>query len=428
MALAADPSFRITTVYAELGPLELAAAKSEYHPKLIPFYSVRRPDSDTEISSGGGTVSWDTGWGVNLGLQAEYSDIRYSSDETDTSTDDYSVELELPVGKNFGRLPAKVILESAALDATKTERGLEDARQRTILDILSIYYDYLKERKRLEVACTALEKARKNLDISEMKYRLGEVSRLDTARARQRVQQSQIGEVNSRNNLFRITQTISSTYGIVSLEEIAVTLPGTEKFKMEIPEDRIRSILMACNTAIINARDELTLAELNCRLVKRQMWPSLNLSYRAGTRKERALGDEFRDYQEVYLNSDLDIDISKKRLDLHSAKARVYARQLTLERLINAETGQLTSELAAFKRKNQLIDIAEDSLTTARSQVEVADLRFQRGIGSAFDVVDSQIQLQNSELQFLTVRIDYIMSYYEILYRIRELDLHRLVK
>ncbi len=62
------------------------------------------------------------------------------------------------------------------------------------------------------------------------------------------------------------------------------------------------------------------------------------------------------------------------------------------------------------------------------SQLEVAELRYAKGLGSAFDVVDSQAQLQAAEVAAVDSRIDLAQRYYELLFSVRELGLERLVQ
>jgi len=428
-ALDADPLFQTAQIQAELAPYQLSAVKSHFHPKLVPYFSVSRPDAESFREDLGAGIRWDTGWGVTMDATAETYRIEYDDPSEYQRTDNYNIRMSMPIGKRFGRLPAKVQLESARNSAARMNRAAGDMKRQAILTIVTNYYGYLQVQAEGGVSRGSLERASKNLELAEVKYRLGEASRLDLDRAVYSVQQAELSVMNHENSRVRLRQMIRSTYGIDVEGTVCFVLPDLNKIELPWSAEEADRKILESDPDILDARDQVHLAELQYKLAKREIWPSFDFSYKLGTRNEKDSGkDNFDDYQEIGLNSDLNLDFADKRLIVHAAGSQLAMTRINLARILARETGRITADYDNFNRQKKLIALSEKSLETARNQVAVAELRFERGIGSAFDVIDSQAQLNQAELQHINAQIEYILSYYEILYRVQILDLDWLVE
>lgn len=430
LAVGHDPNLRAASLGASLAPGQMEVAKSAYHPKVVPFYNVSKPGPSSANKSYGLNVNWDTGWGIDLKGFALDSQMRVQEDYLDYGTRDYGLEFGVPLGRDFGRLPAKIRLSAADAEGRRSKRELENDQQRAILDAVRAYYSNLQAAKALAVGRTAFERAQRSLELTEVKYELGEVSRLDLDRARRQAQQAETSVLQSETQLARVRQGISSTYHINASHQVRFVLPDLSRLRLPWPADQAIAMALDKDPSLLNARDQLQLTELRLKAARRNLFPALDFTYRVGKRRENDGGvtGDYENYQEMYLSSDLSLGIAEKKLAIRTAEVNHEVQEIGLRQLEDAVRGEVINHLDAFSRMSRLVDLSGQSLQSARSQAEVAELRFERGLGSAFDVVESQVQLQNSEQQFLADQIELVMSYYSILYRLQMLDSDRLLE
>lgn len=429
--LANDLSFQSAVASSALGEGQWRAALATFTPKVVPAYSYSREQSGSQGQAFGLGVTWDTGFGASLSGSYVRSDLGTGVTPGLGWSTDRNLQVTVPLGSQFGRLPARVTLEGARATRNSAERALVDARQRSILDIVQTYYAYLQAQKSYEVAEQSVKRASRNHEITQMKYRLGEINRIDVDRAQQLLQQTQFTAVTARNEVVRIRSVIENVYGASDVGVFAFRIPAVEKHALEWEDAEVVRMAIAADPGIASGREQLEVARLNLKLAGRQFLPDIDANYRVGSREGGAatgVGSSDVSYHQFSVTSNLSLDYSGRRLALLNAQVAVRTQELGLRQLEQNLRSQLESQLQSFSRKRELVDLSRLSLETSRSQTELADLRFEKGIGSAFDVVDSQAQLQSSELQFLSAEVDLILSYYEILYRLQLLDLDRLIE
>lgn len=430
-ALAHDLGYQSAVASSTLGEAQWRAARASFLPKVVPVASYSRDESGSSARSFGLGVSWDTGFGASLVGSYTRSDLGATGTSQSFRSTDRSVQVTVPLGAQFGRLPAKLTLESSRATRDAAARTLKDARQQAILQIVRTYFAYLQAVKAAEVAGQSVDRARRNHETTLMKYSLGEISRIDLDRAQQLLQQTRITAVTADNEVARIRSEIENVYGATDISTYFYESPPTDAFVLPWTDEEIIAKALAANPAIASAREQLEVAKLSLRLAWRQLLPTIDANYRVGTRDTGAPAagaPASSSYHQLSLTSNLSLDYSDRRLALLGAQVSLRTQELALRQLEQNLRSNLESQLQSFANKRALIDLSRRSLETSRGQTELAKVRFEKGIGSAFDVVDSQAQLQSTELQFLAAEVDFILSFYQILYQLQVLDLDRLIE
>lgn len=430
-ALQHDLSYQSAVASSTLGDAQWRATLASFVPRVLPYYNFNQDQTGVSSRNYGLGIAWDTGYGAALGANYSRSNVDTSGGLQPASTTDRSVQVTVPLGASFGRLPSKITIEASRAALNASQRSLKEARQFSILSIVEIYYSYLQARKSLQVAEESVERARKNGEISLMKFKLGEISHIDLDRAQQLLQQAQFTTAMARNELARVRFLIQNGYGVSDIEEFTFSIPPVERFALAWSPPEAIAMALAVNPGLTNAREQLDIAQLRLKLARRQLLPSIDATYRVGSRSGGFSADSAlpsNSYHQFSLTSNLSLDYTNRRLSLLGAEVSMKTQGLSLRQLEQNLRSQLESQLESFSRKQDLIDFARRSLETARNQTELANLRYERGIGTAFDVVDSQAQLQSTELQVLSSEIDLILSYYQILFQLQLLDLDRLIE
>lgn len=429
LAVERDPTFHTARLEASLAPGRLDLTRSDYRPKVVPFYGLSRPGPSSIHETYGVNVTWDTGWGVDLTAFAVDARVKVQEDYLDYGTRDYGLQIGLPIGRDFGRLPAETRLETARADARRARRELADGRRRAMLEAIHAYYGHLQAASALTVSRTALDRARRSAEVTRVKYELGDASRLDLDRSRHTEQQAEIAVLQAETRLARVRQEIAATYHIDARHQVAFRLPDLGRLRLPWTTEQAVALTLERDTGILTARDRVDLAELRLTAARRNLLPDLDLAWRVGRREESQAGIDGGEesYQELYLSSDLSLGIAERRHAIRTARVELSTRQIALGQLEDALRAQVTSDLDGFSRMARLLVLGEASVDTTRSQVEVAGARFERGLGPADAMLDAQARLEAAEHQLLATRVELVLAYYRILFRLHELELDRLV-
>jgi len=75
---------------------------------------------------------------------------------------------------------------------------------------------------------------------------------------------------------------------------------------------------------------------------------------------------------------------------------------------------QVRRELDALKDARKRSILRKEQIRQAQGKLELARIKFNYGMASNFDVIESETELQRSQLDLLTVQTDYIIGTYRL--------------
>ena len=329
-------------------------------------------------------------------------------------------------GPTVGRRP----LDRADYQTANAERLYALTQQRLAIDVARVYYRLIAQRELAAAARTALANAEQLLAASEAKLRANLVSQLDVFRARQLVAEASgqlfdvEGGIEDLEDQLRFLIARDDYEFRVASEIAASPDPVTAKAAVELAlENRLE--LREADAAVEEA-------ERDIRFARHQLLPQLDVSL-AVTRRETA--DSLRGafgadrFEPVtFVSASTPLDRTSETVAVQTAvmerAGRVRARE-TLRRRIGQEARRavrLQQRLA-----NRLESVAV-SVEFAEREVELATLRFQRGLSNNLDVVNAQANLLNATTRRLGVLADLAVARIELRATLGTLDVSRDVR
>ena len=404
---------RDTTQQAELG---LQLARNAFQPKVVPnilgsfgqtnvtsqTYRVdlaQRFTTGTEVRLGVGTATAQIPGQVG-GLE---DDIRFYNADT-------TLTLSQPLLKGFGPGVARRSLTSAELRRADADRQHTLTEQQVAIDVVAAYYRVVAQQAFVGVARQSLDRARKLRDASEAKLDAGLVSQLDVLRAQQLVATAEMQLFDAQSTIEDAREQLLFLMGRASGEsfDVVPTIP--------VPSQTPIDVQNAVDIALANRLDlksrlaETEDADRYLRFARNQLLPQVDVNLALTRRRttdtfSRSFGVDGFQFA-TFFTIAMPIDRTAQLVDFQNAVINRDRRKreiTTIQRQIADDVRKAVRDRDRLLRN---VIAANTSATIARSEVEVAQLRYERGLSNNLDVVTAESGLLAAESRHIQALAD----------------------
>ena len=328
--------------------------------------------------------------------------------------------------RGFGPAVGRRQIERADYLIAGAERQHVLAEQQLAIEVAGAYYRLIAQQEFAGAAQATVDNARGLLAASEAKLRANLVSQLDVFRARQLVAEAE-------GQLFDVKSAVEDLK-----DQLRFLMARDYEFRVAAEMDgRVAPIALAAAVELaLENRSELREAEAAVEEAERevgfarhQLLPQLDVSL-ALTRREtadvlrNAFGlDRFEPVTFFSASTPLDRTAEAARVQTAAIERNRRARARdTLRRRIADEARRA---VRLQQRLENRLRSAEVSVEFAEREVELAALRFQRGLSNNLDVVNAQAVLLNATNRRLAVLADLAVARLALLATVGTLDVRR---
>jgi outer membrane protein TolC len=391
---------RDTTEQAVLG---LRLARNEFKPKIVP--NVLGSFGQTDINSQTYRIDvsqrFTTGSEFRIGVGTATAQIPTVGDDIHFYNADTTVTFTQPLLRGFGPAVARRPLAAAELRRSDADRQQLAAEQQVALDVASAYYRVVAQQSLIDVAQKSLERSRTLRDASEAKLGAGLVSQLDVLRAQQLVAQAEIqlfdaqtATDDARDHLLIL---IGRDAGAQIEVEAMMPAAPTEHISSEDAVTAALAHRLDLRSASALAAD----ADRQIAFARNQLLPQVDVNF-AYTRREtadtfaRSFGlDRFRFATFFTITSP--IDRTAQIVDYQNAVIDRDRRRRGVDTMRRRIVEDVQRGLRSRDRLRRLVAAAETAALLSRREVEVAQLRYERGLSNNLDVVSAESNLLTTE-------------------------------
>jgi outer membrane protein len=404
----------------EQADLGVRLARNQFQPKVTP--NILGSFGQTDVASQTYRVDISqrltTGTELRLGVGTATAQIPgqrgVSPDDIRFYNADTTLTLAQPLLRGFGRAVARRALSSAELRRQDADRQQALAEQQVAVDVVATYYRVVAQQAFVDVARQSLERARRLRDASEAKLDAGLVSQLDVLRAQQLVAQAEIqlfdaqgATEDARDSLrFLMGRDSSAPFDV----ERAIPRPD------ESPIDPEQAVTIAVSRRLdLRGAAEASLdADRQVRFSRNQLLPQVDVNL-ALTRRVTADafiksfgldGFQFATFFTIAMPVDRTAQIVNYQSSLIDRDRRQREIQ-TLERQIGDDVRRALRERDRLLRG---VIATETSVEISRKEVDVAQLRYERGLSNNLDVVTAESALLVAESRRIQALADTAVS------------------
>jgi outer membrane protein TolC len=325
-------------------------------------------------------------------------------------TSDLRLVLTQPLLRGVGPNATFFELRNARRAVEGQERSLELGRQRTAVDVAAAFYAVIAQRQLLEVASQSLERTEALRKSSEARLEVGLASKLDVFRAELQAAQAGDAMVRAQASLATALERFRALLALPPHDpvepEAAVLEPPDGGF--EPPEVLVQRAIEN-RLELAEARDQVGDARRSASLAKQNLLPQLDLNLgvtQLGFGPSFATAWRAGDTQvNVFLSASYPIPQASARATSAVAQLEVDSRvRAVRQREIDVEQ-EVRQSLRDLEQIQKSVELQRKSVDVAEQQRRLAVLRYQRGLGSNFDVVDAESSLvaaRSALVQLLT--------------------------
>ena len=371
-----------------------STARADFHPRLTPRYS-----KGDELSALAIEASQRLPWsGGSLSAAALFRD---ASDLPPPSSHSSELRLTLtqPLLRGFGPNTSYYDLTNSRRARQGQERAYELSRQRLAIQVASAFYQVVQQRQLLLVARQSLERSENLMRASDARLKVGLASKLDLFRAQLQASQARDAMIRAQASLGNALEYFRFLLALPPTDPVEPEAVGLPELPAEGPEplEALVARALAQRLELHEARDQVDDTRRGTRLARQNLLPQLDLNLAlVQTGFGPSFGSAFPGPDRrigFFLTTSFPLERTADRAnraiaELNEAASRRALRQRELE--VEAEVRAALRELSRIRESVELQRAAVD---VAEQQRRLADLRYERGLASNFDVVDAEASL-----------------------------------
>jgi outer membrane protein TolC len=297
--------------------------------------------------------------------------------------------------------------KAASADATAAQATLVNQRFQVTLQTKQAFFNALAAEELVRVSETRIDRALEQLKVAKEKLANGTATRSDTLRSSVEVGNARLQKLTAE------TQLATAEANLARLIGVEGSVKATREDRLiaiaEIDTTTIREEALAQSPAVYQAEAAARAAQAQHRASFGQYLPRVTASY-----SRSWAGSEFLDWNaswsaRVSASWPLFNGFTRELNRTRSAVARDNARAQAEDtrRQVNA---QLTQQLAALAAAQTRVEIAVASRAASDEDLRVQQERYRLGAATILDVLTSQINLDQAEVDVIQARLDYLIA------------------
>ncbi len=395
----------------EQAGLSVDLARNLFRPKVVP--NIQGSFGQTNISNQNYRLDlsqrFATGTEVRLGVGASTAQIPGGIDGTEDIrfyNADTTLMVSQPLLRGFGPAVGRRALLSAELRQQEAHRQRLLSEQLVTVEVASAYYRMVSQQALVKVGQTTLERSRRLLEASEAKLASGLATQLDVFRAQSLVSQAEIQHFDAigsaddaRDQLcFLIGRPPGSAFEVstdIPRTTDAIPLADAVALALERRLDLKGAVAAVADSerAIDYARNQLLpQLDVSLSLTRRQTAPTFSKSF------------GFDHFQLApFFAVSMPVDRTPQQIAYQNALIDRDRQLRQIDTLRNRISDDVRRALRGRDRAWQTLRSAEMGVDVSRKEVEVAQLRFERGLSNNLDVVSAEGGLLSAETRRLLV-------------------------
>ncbi len=308
--------------------------------------------------------------------------------------------------------------DAARWGTRSSEQDAERINQEVVLNVKQAYFALLQAKKLVEVARTTVMQTESHLRQAQAFFRAGSKPRFDVTRAEVDVNNANLSLINAKNSVRVRTIALNNAIGVDpgQATEIEDSLP---------PVPAMPSLESAQSDALGNRPEmkkidaDIEAARARVKAEESNYYPTLSASgaynWSHGTTETGFMGQTITGQIQDSWNAGVTLTVplfqgglTKGRVSEARAGLLVLeAQRDTTRQSILLEVNQAYADLEGATAR---VDVMETSLKKATENLELAQGRYEAGVGPYIEVTDAQLAAVNAETDRLQAMYDYYLA------------------
>jgi outer membrane protein len=327
------------------------------------------------------------------------------------ASSNWGVTLTQPMLRGFGPRATQFDLVNAQRGRQASSRNLELARQRLAVDVVANYYNIVRQQGLVEVADKSRRRSEELLRASEARLKVGLASRLDVLRAELQLSQAEEALINRREALEQAMDNFKFSLGLGPEEEVRLKIVEPDYQPVSLDLEELSRKALANRIELAEERDRVSDARRQVAVSRQNVLPQLDLNLRYS---ESGIGASLRnslDFRvkafDVFFSTSYALDHSSESAALAQSQIQLESRQRGVRLAEHNIQNEVRTAVRNVERIGKSILLQERNIDFAEKQHRLANLRYQRGLASNFDIIDAENNLIQARSNYVSLLADH---------------------
>jgi len=293
----------------------------------------------------------------------------------------------------------------AKLNLINAEYGYDITKQNVLFEVDKSYYGVLQANSFKELSVETVEQYEVHLKDTEKQYKQGVVPKYDILRVEVELAQSKEDLVTANNNVDLSLAGFNKSMGI-SLES-PVNIKESLKYELwDIEYEDCLSYAMKNRPDLQQMDTLIEIADENITYARSEHYPTVDLSAVYYTQNENA----FQVPNDWYIKVSASVPIFHGySITAKVEKAEEQLFQVEQDRELLRQQAELEVKQAYLNLKSSLekIDVTSRSVILAEESMRMANVRYEGGVASISEVIDTQVALTQAKTNYINAVYDY---------------------
>lgn len=382
-------------------------------------FSIRMVKNRQEVSANNATRA-NAGMLPTVDIEASYGGDFHTSRTTARATGVTSTER----GAYDGTLDAGINLNWTLFDGFSIwtnykqlqllkQQGELDTRiaiEDYVASLTAEYYNFIQEKIRLKNFRYAMSLSKERMRIVEIRYHIGNFSRLDYLQAKvdfnadsaQYMKQREVLNTSSiRLNELMANENVSEAIGI--RDTVIDVNP-------DLHYGELWEATLATNASLLMADNNTEVVRADYKKVMSRDYPYVRLNAGYGYTLNRYELSSTRKRDNWGLNAGITVGFNlfdgKRRMEKRNAQLAIEYAELEREDLRLSLKSDLSDLWQSYRNNWQVVQMERQNLVAAQENYEYANLRYMKGDLSGFEMREAQKSLLDAEERLLVAEYD----------------------
>lgn len=310
-------------------------------------------------------------------------------------------------GRTYYRVKSSRSLESSLRD------DLNTAQQTVAYDVMDAYFNMLKFQSLVKVAEESLEASNSHLKQAQAFFDVGVKPKFDVTSAEVEVNDAKVKVIQAKDAVKAARVNLNTRLGIAPLSPTEVVdRPNLEP--LEKPMEDYLQAALTNRPEIKSLEDRLQSNEMAVRSEFAGYLPSISTSASYNWYKEDHA--DFLNNSNVQIAADVPIfEGFRTTARVGQARAAVLASKYRVEDAKNDILNQVSRAYLDIEDARARTEALEYSVKKARENLDIAQGRYEAGVGAIIDVTDAQVSLTSAETDLAQAFYDYHLAFSRLL-------------
>ncbi|GAA6170934.1 hypothetical protein NBRC116592_06040 [Colwellia sp. KU-HH00111] len=384
-----------------LAKLDVTLAESAFDFQYYPIASFYESTSGSNQGIGL-EVRKKTQYGSQITLGSTYD--KFESDSYSSESPKTYLRLEQGLFRQWGYDINALPLQVAEIGQHKQALQSQLQTQNLIARACYLYIDTVVAFKQHALSKLTVKRSQLNLEVAESRHSLGLVAKTDVYRAKLSFISAKSRERDDSKNVKNLLRSLSDLAGGAIYFQQENIADSINQIFYSLPRDYI-AVAMGNRGDIRALALDSKLAHLSLFRAKKQLLPDIKLTaeinkYYDGFESDNgSFKDDLNWNVGLTYRTGFNLDKEKNNYQKQRIAYNTLIRQQqSTKRRVKDEIMNLADTIRLIQEK-QLLN--EERLTQATSSVELAKLRYERGLSNNLDLMDAEDELQQVQVELI---------------------------